>query len=791
MPADLSSSGYCIGCGMPIVFGQRLNYTGVAGWGMVSCNFVGKRLNACSPVDYSGAGVMKKLIGLVIVGLWAFAAMSAVTVTNVVVSQYPGSKLVNITYDVFSTASNSMTVSLAVYDGTNEVIVMDTWGAVGTYVTNGPGKTIFWYMDCDWYGNASTLDFSVRASENTPACPVAKTGQTVSYQAGDDGDLKPGMAWPNPRFTDNGDGTVTDNLTGLEWLKAPHSLPGNSGATNWPSAIDFCNELDYAGHSDWRLPNIRELESLVNRGSGKWGSRPAAWLNSANTPFSGVQSNSYWSGSSYAVYTKYSWYVNMNYGDLCSSGYSTNAENYCVWPVRGGSPASMAPVPKTGQTVSCRAGDDGDLEAGVTLPNPRFADYGDGRVADNLTGLEWAKAPHSLSGNSGATTWSNAIDFCNNLVYAGHSDWRMPSFKELLSLQDYGRKSPSLPIGNPFSGLQHTYKPGLYYWSSTSAIDNRNAVLVNFGDSFVSGNAKTATNYYVWPVRSRTPPVFAEGGSGVDSRSCAVDSRDYILTVSTEYGSPTLDIGQNYYAWQSTVSCEVDGEVTSGLTNWTCAGWSGSGSVPASGDSNYTGEIVLTDLVSSITWNWNTNYWLDVVEIGSGSVNPASGWYPAGENVSLSASPSDNWRFMGWNGDVSDTNENIIIPMVNPVSVAATFIDPRIPLGGGATFNNLHGIDSDGDGMTDLEELVAGTSPTNSDSVLVAALSLGSSANEVSWHGVSGRYYRLEYTDNLANGWTPKNTVIAGEDAQIMKLDVGVHTSRFYRVRVSESPDGL
>ena len=48
---------------------------------------------------------------------------------------------------------------------------------------------------------------------------MPKTGQTTCYATGDDGDLEKGVAWPNPRFTDNGNGTVTDNLTGLIWLK--------------------------------------------------------------------------------------------------------------------------------------------------------------------------------------------------------------------------------------------------------------------------------------------------------------------------------------------------------------------------------------------------------------------------------------------------------------------------------------------------------------------------------------------------------------------------------------------
>ena len=99
--------------------------------------------------------------------------------------------------------------------------------------------------------------------------------------------------------------------------------------------------------------------------------------------------------------------------------------------------------------------------------------------------------------------------------------------------------------------------------------------------------------------------------------------------------------------------------------------------------------------------------------------------------------------------------------------------------------------DTDGDGMNDAQELIAGTSPTNSASVLAVQLSTDVSANQVSWYGVSGRYYRLEYTDDLANGWTPKGTVSPGANAQIMKLDVPSGGNRFYRIRVSDNPSGL
>ncbi len=56
-------------------------------------------------------------------------------------------------------------------------------------------------------------------AEKKPKAPVEKTGQTVIVEAGDDGDLQKGVSWPNPRFKDNGDGTIKDELTKLIWDK--------------------------------------------------------------------------------------------------------------------------------------------------------------------------------------------------------------------------------------------------------------------------------------------------------------------------------------------------------------------------------------------------------------------------------------------------------------------------------------------------------------------------------------------------------------------------------------------
>jgi hypothetical protein len=171
---------------------------------------------------------------------------------------------------------------------------------------------------------------------------VPKTGQTELYATGDDGDLEKGIAWPNPRFTDNGNGTVTDNLTGLIWLKNANC--SSFGAPeSWADALSDCNGLSagYCGLTDgsiagdWRLPNRSELNSLVDvayynpalsntAGTGQW---------SPGNPFTNVQSVDYWSSTTSAYSTGYAWGVYMDHGDVHNS---TKSNDGYVWPVRGG-----------------------------------------------------------------------------------------------------------------------------------------------------------------------------------------------------------------------------------------------------------------------------------------------------------------------------------------------------------------------------------------------------------------------------------------------------------------------
>jgi len=175
---------------------------------------------------------------------------------------------------------------------------------------------------------------------------VPKTGKTKCYNnsgnprdcasTGEDGEYQKGVA-TTPRFTGHGNGTVTDNLTGLMWTKDAQQIPGYK---TWQAALDACNNLVYpvsGGYDDWRLPNQRELQSLMHfgfydpavpntAGTGKW---------SEGDPFINVKYgfvSSYWSSTTIAYDTNDAWVVHMTYGP---GGALKTDENY-VWPVRGG-----------------------------------------------------------------------------------------------------------------------------------------------------------------------------------------------------------------------------------------------------------------------------------------------------------------------------------------------------------------------------------------------------------------------------------------------------------------------
>ncbi|HIJ81478.1 MAG TPA: VWA domain-containing protein [Desulfuromonadales bacterium] len=379
------------------------------------------------------------------------------------------------------------------------------------------------------YGGLSSWLSGAEAQAATIQLP--QTGQTSCYDAagvtiacagtGQDGEIRAGAAWLNPRFTANTNQTVTDNLTGLVWSKDAN--PAGTAKT-WQQALDYIKTLNsqkYLGYSDWRLPNINEIASLVN----KQQSNQATWLNTQI--YSNVQANFYWSSNTLANTTNIAWNVNLEVGYVYFN-YKT-VEGY-AWPVRGGQ-SGLISLPKTGQT-SCSdlsgttrncsgTGEDGELQVGSTWPTPRFSDnsintIADLTVTDNLTGLIWTK-----SGNlaSGTKNWQQALDYIRTLNsgsgYLGHTDWRLPNANELASLLN---KQPS-NLATWLNAQGFTDVQPQNYWSSDTFVSNAsNAWYAGFYDAGLHYLPKSDQRsfFYVWPVRGgqiNTTPTNAACGT--------------------------------------------------------------------------------------------------------------------------------------------------------------------------------------------------------------------------------------------------------------------------------------
>lgn len=172
------------------------------------------------------------------------------------------------------------------------------------------------------------------------ASGLPDTGQTKCYDGagkevacgssscpGQDGVYATGCSTEG-RFTDHGDGTVTDNCTGLMWQQDTADINGDGGVTdvdsiNWCEALAYCESLSFAGHDDWRLPNVRELQSIVDyRGRV-----------TTIDPVFGALSMPYWSSTSFADLPDDAWSVFFGGGGV--NGYGKEGDHY-VRAVRSG-----------------------------------------------------------------------------------------------------------------------------------------------------------------------------------------------------------------------------------------------------------------------------------------------------------------------------------------------------------------------------------------------------------------------------------------------------------------------
>jgi hypothetical protein len=359
---------------------------------------------------------------------------------------------------------------------------------------------------------------------------IPKTGQTIRYTSEDDGDLENGVSWPSPRFSDNENGSITDTLTNLVWLKDENCFSGTwNSALNYALALENgdCSLLDDSSLGDWRVPNVRELESLLHMGvsSPTVPNTNGSGKATSGNPFDSSPSGNYWTSTTDTLDTLNALIVDMDFGRIESDAKTLTLTTIFVRDSSKSGSSPVAQVFATGQ-VDCYddlgaekncalifQGQDGKLQKGMQLPSssPRFSNTGDGTVNDNLTGLTWLKTANC----SGLfTSWSTAISITNTLAdgicglqddsIAG--DWRIPNRRELMSLIDYNFYSPALSNsvgterwrnGDPFIGVQTTF-----YWGSTTASGFTGSAWYFDLNTGLANNQVKQNYAYIWPIRN-------------------------------------------------------------------------------------------------------------------------------------------------------------------------------------------------------------------------------------------------------------------------------------------------
>jgi sugar lactone lactonase YvrE len=279
------------------------------------------------------------------------------------------------------------------------------------------------------------------------------TGQTQSYTStwGEDSDY----VINHPSLTDHGDGTVTDNVTGLVWQQA------DGGEMTWEMASSYAQTNRVGNQSDWRLPTARELFGIMNHGM----LNPALDTN----VFTLTAAEHWWTSEADLSDSNRVWVVNAGGGlgphpknETLSAG---GAKRFHVRCVRGALSSSQLAL--------------------------RFTRSQDGTITDHDTGLIWQQGE-----DAGSMSWETALTYAENLTLAGHTDWRLPNLKELQSLNDAALRGPSINT-NYFPAAQPER-----YWSSTTEINDTNrAWFVDFQLGIVSYVSKL-TNLLVRCVRS-------------------------------------------------------------------------------------------------------------------------------------------------------------------------------------------------------------------------------------------------------------------------------------------------
>jgi hypothetical protein len=291
-------------------------------------------------------------------------------------------------------------------------------------------------------------------------------GQDAQYQG------------PQPAYRDNGNGTVTDLNTGLVWSKAvsPNKL-------SLDQAQRAARQMSLGGHTDWRIPTIKELYSLIDfRGyTGFSGRRSLKGVPSNAIPFINTDYFDFLYGATGERYIDAQWLSSTKYVSTTLGGAETLfGVNFADGRIKG-----------YGYRHPGRSRDSKKFYVRYVRGGPygqnQFKDNGDGTITDHATGFTWAKMD---SGRG--MTWKEALAYAEQQNLAGHGDWRLPNAKELQYIVDYSRSpdtSNSAAIDPVFQSSSIVNEQGQKdypaYWTSTTHLDGprpgNNGVYIAFG----------------------------------------------------------------------------------------------------------------------------------------------------------------------------------------------------------------------------------------------------------------------------------------------------------------------
>lgn len=320
---------------------------------------------------------------------------------------------------------------------------------------------------------------------NTPRIKVLSSGQRSCHDADgepipcrgswQDAELSMGIPWPEPRF-ELLDQIALDRLTGLTWTTASSATEFALPWTDCFDAVEGLNRNALGDRNDWRVPNRRELHSLISFRNHK----PAL---PDDHPFGRVFLGWYWSSTTYANDHHYAWRVHTEGGRMF---FGNKTEDSLLWPVCGQSPI----LPTTGQTAIFDAAGR-DRQMGVLPPSPRFQEEND-TVFDRFTGLCWLRRADLC----GPVPWTSALQEILRFKAQGSKrSWRLPTIRELESLVDASRSFPALSPGHPFTHL------GDAYWSSTSSSFEYDwAMSLYLNKGAIGVGFKKGEPFLVWPV---------------------------------------------------------------------------------------------------------------------------------------------------------------------------------------------------------------------------------------------------------------------------------------------------